>query len=639
GIWSGTTQGLIGTYTNTDLRLITNGTSKVTITADGNVGVGTTNPTSTFYTSSPTVLDINSASGYSGIVLRSGGDSSVMSIGVANSGLKFSTETSNVTRMFIGQDGNIGIGTTGPNNAFGWAGPILEVNGTQPSFTLNPSGSAQEADMSSNAMGLYIQVYGHATATNNDILFLTEETNSQATPTERMRIDSSGNVGIGTTVPESVGGFSETGLVASVGSSVSSRTSHVISGDRAFLYFVDTDANANEQIMRAETNSGVFSFQSMTDVGGSQAANILTMDHSTGNVGIGTTAPGYKLEIGGALIGDALKVVSVHSGTGRSVLFQTNSGSIDAFTILGNGNVGIGITTPGEKLHLYDSNYPKIEIEGNKVGADIYGEIIFSNTDTVSYDGAKIAVKNFSSSGTGTNSGEIQFYTNDANGGLTQQMVINADGDVGIGTTGPGAKLEVEGSSLLLDGIATAGTTSLIIDTASAKHAMMHFRQASSDVWRIVLDSDDSLDFDQGGGLERMTILDGGNVGIGTTNPTDKLHVVGDAYFSADVSALSFTDRTPYPKDLQTAYDAVMSMQRLPIGQYQENNKEHQLDHSKLSSFIKAGEGRDLSATVSAQNEVIKDLVKKIEERDDKINNLIGRIENLEVKLKSLESQ
>ncbi len=44
GIWSGTSQGLIGTYTNTDLRFITNGTSKMTIDTSGNVGVGTTTP-------------------------------------------------------------------------------------------------------------------------------------------------------------------------------------------------------------------------------------------------------------------------------------------------------------------------------------------------------------------------------------------------------------------------------------------------------------------------------------------------------------------------------------------------------------------------------------------------------------------
>lgn len=86
----------------------------------------------------------------------------------------------------------------------------------------------------------------------------------------------------------------------------------------------------------------------------------------------------------------------------------------------------------------------------------------------------------------------------------------------------------------------------------------------------------------------------------------------GNVYVTSDVSAESFTDRTPYPKDLATAYEAVMSMERLGDGLYMEDDKEQQLDHSALSSFIRSEGGyRDLSATVSCQNEVIKDLVRK----------------------------
>lgn len=87
---------------------------------------------------------------------------------------------------------------------------------------------------------------------------------------------------------------------------------------------------------------------------------------------------------------------------------------------------------------------------------------------------------------------------------------------------------------------------------------------------------------------------------------------VGNVRVYGEVSAESFWDRTPYPKDLATAYQAVMSMERLPDGQYMENDKAMQLDHSKLSDFINAKDGkRDLSATVSCQNEVLKDLVRK----------------------------
>jgi hypothetical protein len=85
------------------------------------------------------------------------------------------------------------------------------------------------------------------------------------------------------------------------------------------------------------------------------------------------------------------------------------------------------------------------------------------------------------------------------------------------------------------------------------------------------------------------------------------LQVAGDIYTTGNMSALSITDRTAYPKDLAQAYEAVMSMQRLPDGLYDPNNSEMQLDHSKLSPFIKSARGeRDLSASVSSVNEVTK---------------------------------
>ena len=89
-------------------------------------------------------------------------------------------------------------------------------------------------------------------------------------------------------------------------------------------------------------------------------------------------------------------------------------------------------------------------------------------------------------------------------------------------------------------------------------------------------------------------------------------YFLGDVWVTGSLSAADVYDRTPYPKDLATAYQAVMSMERLGDGQYMENNKEKQLDHSTLSDFIRSEDGhRNLSATVSCQNEVLKDLIRK----------------------------
>ena len=104
----------------------------------------------------------------------------------------------------------------------------------------------------------------------------------------------------------------------------------------------------------------------------------------------------------------------------------------------------------------------------------------------------------------------------------------------------------------------------------------------------------------------------------------------GDVYVTGTMSAATVVDRTPYPKDLETAYEAVMSMERLPNDLYQEDNKEQQLDHSKLNNFIRTDDGhRDLSATVSCQNAVLKDLIKKVEAQQQVIETQNQRIEQL----------
>jgi len=112
-------------------------------------------------------------------------------------------------------------------------------------------------------------------------------------------------------------------------------------------------------------------------------------------------------------------------------------------------------------------------------------------------------------------------------------------------------------------------------------------------------------------------------VANGTSTADDEAFIVyntGNVWVENNLSAQSITDRTPYPDSLQTAIDAVNSMQRLPEGEYEHDNKEKQLDHSVLHNYLKAGEvSRDMSATISCHNEAIKFLLKKIEELESKI--------------------
>lgn len=116
-------------------------------------------------------------------------------------------------------------------------------------------------------------------------------------------------------------------------------------------------------------------------------------------------------------------------------------------------------------------------------------------------------------------------------------------------------------------------------------------------------------------------------LGGGETPTLFEVLGTGNIWTVGDCSALIFTDRTPYPKTLQEAYDAVLSIEGI-------NGK---VNHEKLTSFVKSVQvktkyneltkqnenigtetGRNLSATVSAQNYVIKDLITRITALENK---------------------
>ncbi len=210
-------------------------TEKMRITSAGNVGIGTTNPTYKLETYNGTaVFDQNKAnttlgSDYNLILGQQGGANYLSQLGfgylggtapasmgfitTSNAGVTkgdlffttrdVTTDTVPTERMRITSAGNVGIGTTAPvSNIEGITSGILELrNATNSGFIMHSGASAQELALSYGGSGLLMEIAGHATATNNFLSFRTEETNSQFTPTERMRIDSAGNVGIGTTGP------------------------------------------------------------------------------------------------------------------------------------------------------------------------------------------------------------------------------------------------------------------------------------------------------------------------------------------------------------------------------------------------------------------------------------------------------
>jgi len=172
----------------------------------------------------------------------------------------------------------------------------------------------------------------------------------------------------------------------------------------------------------------------------------------------------------------------------------TNGNAGDKFTIAAGGNVGIGTSSVGTY---------KLNVAGAiRIGVSGTIQPLLSRDSST---GGLIV----SSVG---NSGDFIFQGTSG----SEKFRIKDTGNVGIGTTSPDSILHVNGYRLRLgDG----ASDSKLWGTPASGGNFLIGQSSSTGKIKFVSSTDSSL----------VTILNGGNVGIGTTSPTQKLHVVGNA--------------------------------------------------------------------------------------------------------------
>jgi len=444
--------------------------------------------------------------------------------------------------IFYGDDGStqgmfwdasterLGIGTTSPSRL----------------LTLSDSGDAIFSLVSTTANTCQV-LFGDSVSDSVGRVKYDNSDNSMAlftSQTERMRINSVGNVLIGRT-DATLGGGNGDDLQIGSGSGGAGLTIHSSTSGNGDIQFADGTSGDSSYRGLIRYKHADDEFELWT-----AGARRVTLD-SAGKVGIGTAGPNYALDVVGAIratnsSGSTIianrtsnpgSVELQHSGTqtaqfsalsGGGVVTYTGSTPTERMRIDAGGSVLIGKTTPTDLHNTWNHLIigEKGAIISQNGAGGIAGIFVADNVYIDDATGTYAYQESAAASFIRQTGGEITFNnaasgTAGAAATLTERMRIKSDGKVGIGESVPDGPLHVKGST----------NRTIIADStfSSGSFTTVAFRRNGSDKWRITQQSDDShLSFyNDALSSYQMSLKSDGNVGIGTTSPSCRTSVKG----------------------------------------------------------------------------------------------------------------
>ena len=545
--------------------------------SNGNVGIGTTAPATT--------LDVNGittfrdylkigAAGVHGVITWGGGLANTVNfIGASGKNLSLGTDGA-YDKLVIKTDGKVGIGTTDPKYD-------LQVNGD---IALGPQGanttkticSARSDGGSTNRAAIrFVTNSNYDESLSFDVL-----DSGVAGYPDALKIDYTGNVGIGTNVPSTKLQVNDTSdsrlLIYETGASPYTATlelaSQAVGTYGALIQYTSGAERLTIQNYgrTASNNSNMGGIAFKTKLNNTTPTEVMSIHGFSGNVGIGDITPSYKLDVNGTfrVTGAATFDSSIGFAT---VLAGNGTASLPSFAFTNDPNTGMYNDGANDNLKFSTGGVVRAfltatqwNVSGNIVGvAGIFSGAVSGTTatftDVMNLSGVnkihQLSGHNFVQGDAtmtylygGSGGGQIR-TTNNASS-LVQWL---DNGNVGIGTTSPSSQFHVyDGTAVdafkvenynrgaVWNSVGAGGMYSEYQLTGTWKFRLGQANHlvSGASVNNFALSYAGDLLFSSSV-TERMRITSTGKVGIGRTDPSTKLVVNGifDASATPSVSA------------------------------------------------------------------------------------------------------